>query len=77
MGLTLDDLDEALLSVERTLRSDERPILVSLTAAPAATLPANPFFLRQAGLSPVVTLGDIDDAVVYFGREPGAGTLVR
>jgi hypothetical protein len=76
-GPEFDDLDKALLSVERTLRSDERPILVPLTAAPAATLPANPFFLGQAGLSPVRTLGDIDDAVVYFGRQPGAGTLVR
>jgi hypothetical protein len=76
-GPEFDDLDKALASVERTLRSDERPILVSLTAAPAATLPANPFFLRQAGLSPAVTLRDIDDAVVYFGREPGAGILVR
>jgi len=58
-------------------RSDQRPILVSLIAGPAAKLPANPFFLGQAGLSPDVTLGDIADAVLYFGREPGAGTLVR
>lgn len=70
-------LDQALLSLERTLQSDERPVLVSLMTAPAAKLPANPFFLGQAGLSPDVTLRDIDDAVVYFGREPGAGTLVR
>jgi hypothetical protein len=76
-GSEFEDLDEALLSVERTLQSDERPILVSLIAGPAAKLPANPFFLGQAGLSPDVTLGDIADAVLYFGREPGAGTLVR
>lgn len=76
-GSEFEDLDEALLSVERTLQSDERPVLVSLIAGPAAKLPANPFFLGQAGLSPDVTLGDIADAVVYFGTEPGAGTLVR
>jgi hypothetical protein len=76
-GSEFEDLDEALLSLERTLQSDKRPILVPLIAGPAAKLPANPFFLGQAGLSPDVTLGDIADAVAYFGREPGAGTLVR
>ena len=76
-GPEFEDLDQALLSVERSLQSDERPILVSLRTTPAAKLKANPFFLGQAGLSPDVTLSDIDDAVVYFGREPGAGTLVR
>jgi hypothetical protein len=76
-GSEFEDLDEALLSLERTLQSTEWPVLVSLSAGPAAKLPASPFFLGQAGLSLDVTLGDIADAVVYFGREPEAGTLVR
>jgi hypothetical protein len=76
-GPEFDDLDQSLRSLERTLQSDERPLLISLASAPAGRLPANPFFLGQAGLSPNVTLRDLNDAVVYFGREPAAGALVR
>lgn len=76
-GPEFDNLDKALQSLEGTLPSRERPVLVSLRGTLAARLPANPFFLGQAMLSPDVTLGDIDDACVYFGRTTDVGALVR
>lgn len=42
-----------------------------------ATLPASPFFLGQAFFSPSVTLGDIDDACIDFGRDADAGASQR
>ncbi len=36
---------------------------------------ADPFYLGQAMLGPKVTLGDNDDAIVYFGLGAEAGAL--
>jgi len=41
----------------------------------AARLAADPFYLGQALLGPKITLGDNDDAVVYFGRDAEAGRI--
>jgi len=43
-------------------------VLISLMHTRAAALAANPFYLGQAMLSPSTTIGDLDDACVYFGR---------
>jgi hypothetical protein len=76
-GPEYDELDKVLQSLERTLSSSERPVLVSMRGTPAAKLIANPFYLGQGMLPADTTLGDLDDAIVYFGRTPEVGTLVR
>ena len=64
-----DELDKSLQTLEGTLHSPERPVLVLLKRGSAAgTLIANPFYLGDAMLPPNVTLSDLDDACVYFGR---------
>jgi len=75
-GPEVAGLQNALQSLERTIDSTERPVLVSLARARAAKLIANPFYLGQAMLPPDFTIGDIADAVVYFGRAPEMGALV-
>jgi hypothetical protein len=74
-GPTHQELDRALASLEETLRSRERPVLVSVGRTPVGKLVANPFYLGQAMLPDATTLGDLDDAIVYFGRGPDAGAL--
>jgi hypothetical protein len=65
-------------ALEATLKSKERPVLVFLRSKPdAAALVANPFYLGQAMLPDDVTIGDNDDAIVYFGRDSAAGGFVR
>lgn len=77
-GPQFDALDQALQMLEATLQSRERPVLVLLKNKPAAaSLVANPFYLGQAMLRDNVTIGDNDDAIVYFGRSPEAGAFVR
>lgn len=60
----------ATKALEDTLRSREWPVLFPLAGSAAAKLTADPFYLGQAMLGPDVTLGDLADAVVYFGA-PG------
>jgi hypothetical protein len=60
--------NSSLRSFGMQIRSTERPVLVSMRGTPAAKLPANPFYLGQAFLPSATTIGDLDDAVVYFGR---------
>jgi hypothetical protein len=64
----LDAFNSSLRSFETQIRSTERPVLVSMHGTPAAKLLANPFYLGQAFLPPTTTIGDLDDAVVYFGQ---------
>jgi Surface antigen variable number repeat len=68
-------LERALAALEDTLRSRERPVLVSIGRTPAGKLVANPFYLGQAMLPDATTLADLDDAIVYFGRGADAGAL--
>ena len=75
-GPEFADQDQALLSLEETLSSVDRPVLVSLVGTPAAALPMNPFFLGQALLPDDVALDDVADACVYFGRSAHLGELV-
>ena len=77
VGPEYDALDAALAALEKTIRSAERPVLVPVKHSTAARLIANPFYLGQALLPDATTLGDLHDAVVYFGRGPEAGALVR
>jgi hypothetical protein len=67
-GREAQELDASLKALEDTVSTRERPVMISLRRTRAATLVANPFYLGQAMLSPSTTLGDLDDAVVYFGR---------
>jgi hypothetical protein len=60
--------DASLKALEDTVSSSSRPVLVSLRGTRAAALIANPFYLGQAMLPPSTTIGDLDDACVYFGR---------
>jgi hypothetical protein len=53
---------------EGTLRSREWPVLVRLAGSAAGKLTADPFYMGQAMLGAQVTLGDLADAVVYFGE---------
>jgi hypothetical protein len=76
-GPAHEALDRALASLEDTLRSRERPVLVSVGRTPAGKLVANPFSLGQAMLPDATTLADLDDAIVYFGRGTDAGALGR
>jgi hypothetical protein len=67
-------LDNAMKAFDATLQSHDRPVLVFLRRKPAAArLAADPFYLGQGLLGPKVTLGDNDDAVVYFGLGAEAG----
>lgn len=61
-----DELDQALVSLERTVSSSKRPIVLSLRGTAAGMLVANPFYLGQAFLPAKTTLADLDDAVVLF-----------
>jgi hypothetical protein len=54
-------------ALEATLRSQNWPVLFALPGSAAAKLEADPFYLGQAMFGPQVTLGDLADAVVYFG----------
>jgi uncharacterized iron-regulated protein len=67
-GREAQELDASLKALEDTVTTRERPVLISLRGTHAATLVADPFYLGQAMLSPSTTIGDLDDAVVYFGR---------
>ena len=68
------ELDKSLQALEATLHSTERPVLVLLKGGTAAgQLTANPFYLGEAMLPPSVTLSDLDDACIYFGRAPELG----
>ena len=67
-GRDAQELDTSLKALEDTVSARERPVLISLRGTRAATLVANPFYLGQAMLHPSTTIGDLDDAVVYFGR---------
>jgi hypothetical protein len=62
-----DELDQALVSLERTVSSSERPVVLSLRGTAAGSLVANPFYLGQAFLPAKTTLADLVDAVVLFG----------
>jgi hypothetical protein len=53
-GREAQEFDESLKALEDTVS--------------ARALLANPFYLGQAMLDPSTTLGDLDDAGVYFGR---------
>ena len=66
-GPAMDAFNVALKAFDQEVRSTERPVLVSLRRSRAARGIANPFFLGQAMLPPTTTLGDLDDAIVYFG----------
>jgi len=50
-----------------TIRGRQWPVLVSLAGSAAGQLTADPFYLGQAMLGAQITLGDLADAVVYFG----------
>ena len=67
-GREAQELDASLKALEDTVSERERPVLISLRGTRASTLVANPFYLGQAMLSPSTTIGDLDDACVYFGR---------
>jgi hypothetical protein len=54
-------------ALEATLRSRNWPVLFALPGSAAASLEADPFYLGQAMFGAQVTLGDLADAVVYFG----------
>jgi hypothetical protein len=54
-------------ALEATLRSRSWPVLFALPASAAAKLEADPFYLGQAMFGAQVMLGDLADAVVYFG----------
>jgi hypothetical protein len=54
-------------ALEATLRSRNWPVLFALPGSAAANLEADPFYLGQAMLGAQVTLGNLADAVVYFG----------
>jgi hypothetical protein len=54
-------------ALEATLRSRNWPVLLALTGSAAGKLEADPFYLGQAMFGASVTLGELADAVVYFG----------
>ena len=54
-------------ALERTLRSRQWPALIPLAGSTAGKLTADPFYMGQAMLGSQITLGDLADAVVYFG----------
>jgi hypothetical protein len=57
----------ACRELEATLRSRNWPVLFALAGSAAARLEADPFYAGQAMLGPQVRLGDLADAVLYFG----------
>jgi hypothetical protein len=67
-GREAQELDASLKALDDTVSARERPVLISLRGTRAATLVANPFYLGQAMLNPSTTIGDLDDACLYFGR---------
>jgi hypothetical protein len=67
-GREAQELDASLKALEDSVTTRDRPVLISLRGTRTATLVANPFYLGQAMLSPSTTIGDLDDACVYFGR---------
>jgi hypothetical protein len=69
-------LEQSLKALEDTVGSPSRPVLISLRGTRAAALVANPFYLGQAMLPQSTTIGDLDDACVYFGRTPDVGAPV-
>jgi hypothetical protein len=54
-------------ALEATLRNRNWPVLIALPGSAAGKLEADPFYLGQAMFGPQLTLGDLADAVVYFG----------
>jgi hypothetical protein len=54
-------------ALEATLRNRDWPVLFALPGSAAAKLEADPFYLGQAMLGADIRLGDLADAVVYFG----------
>jgi hypothetical protein len=77
-GPEAEALASALAAFDATLQSRTVPVLVFLRRKPdAAKLPANPFYVGQAMLPASVTIGDNDDAIVYFGQSREAGLFVR
>ena len=75
-GLPGEELQASLKGLEDTLSSHDRPVLIFLRGTPASRLLANPFYLGQEMLPPSTTIGDLDDACVFFGRAPELGTSV-
>ena len=69
-GREAQELEASLAALEDSVSTRDRPVLIPVRNTRAATLLANPFYLGEAMLSPSTTLGDIDDACVYFGRTP-------
>jgi hypothetical protein len=57
----------ACRALEATLRTRNWPVLFPLPGSAVATLEADPFYAGQAMLGPQVRLGDLADAVLYFG----------
>jgi uncharacterized iron-regulated protein len=54
-------------ALEGTLRSRQWPVLIPLAGSAAGKLPADPFYMGQAMLGLQIALGELADAVVYFG----------
>jgi hypothetical protein len=57
----------ACRALEGTLRTRNWPVLFALPGSKAAEFEADPFYAGQAMLGPQVKLGDLADAVLYFG----------
>jgi len=57
----------ACRALEATLRTRTWPVLFALPGSAVARFEADPFYAGQAMLGPQVRLGDLADAVVYFG----------
>ena len=57
----------ACRALEATLRTRTWPVLLALPGSAVARFEADPFYAGQAMLGPQVRLGDLADAVVYFG----------
>jgi len=66
-----------LQRLEDAIQSTGRPVFVETAGSTAGKLLADPFYLGQAMLPPGTTLGDLDDAVIYFGKTPELGALLR
>src|ERR1043166_4440683 len=60
----------ACRALEATLRTRNWPVLFALPGSAAARFEADPFYAGQAMLGPQVRLGDLADAVLYFGVTP-------
>jgi len=64
-------------SLDKAIHSEQRPVLLSLKGAPAASVPANQFSWGMRRFAqgkevplfpPTTTLGDLADACFYFGH---------